>query len=122
VCALATMTVWLRAAATTLTFTPPSDLAAGTVITSTHAGFGGAALDLDNAGDTILAYQDADATPTFLFGPDFLLDIPSGGCYRVGVHTNSWKSSRRVASPEVRAFALVSLPRPSSECAATGIS
>jgi hypothetical protein len=38
------MTVWLRAAATTVTFTAPSDLAADTVITSTHGGFGGAAL------------------------------------------------------------------------------
>ena len=52
------------------TSTASGPLTAGTVITSSNAGFSGS-LNLDANGDQIIAYQGADATPTLLYAIDF---------------------------------------------------
>src|SRR2546421_7710775 len=55
----------------TITFTAAADIAAGTVIPSSSGQFSGL-LNLDNAGDTIYAYQGAVGTPTtFLYAIEF---------------------------------------------------
>src|SRR5262249_42832980 len=60
----------------TVTFTASADIPVGTIIAS-HNSAGtlnpqfSAALNLDEAGDHILAYQGADATPTFIYAVNF---------------------------------------------------